>query len=71
MRKPTRYVEVRESQLPPGLRFVTPRHNQGQIVEVSYADHPGARDEPAAGDPWKRVEDRSGCSVRYYRRVDA
>lgn len=65
----TAYVEVRESELPPGVRFDTPPQNQGQVIEVSYGGF--ARHCHCDGDPYKRVHDRSvgPRGVTYYRLV--
>ena len=63
-----KYTEIPATALPGDLRFDVPGHNQGQIVEVAYADYPTARSEACAGATYKRVTDRSDRSVTYYRR---
>ncbi|MCZ2414130.1 MAG: hypothetical protein LC136_07750 [Burkholderiales bacterium] len=65
------YVEVPADTVPSGLRWDVPGANQGQMVEVAYAD-PGSRAPAEHGDPWQRVTDRSERPgsprrVRYYR----
>lgn len=67
----TRYEIIPESDLPEGLRFDVPRRDQGQIVEVAYADHPTCRSEagwcsdPRVASPYRRITDRSDRSVVY------
>lgn len=63
------YIPCTEVSLPAGLRFHTPRWNQGQIIEVSYAS-PGRRDEATAGDEYRRTIDRSTGLTTYARRSD-
>ncbi len=63
----TTYTKIEESQVPAGVRFDVPRHNQGQIVEVAYGGFD--RSEHGNGDPYKRVTDRSDRSVAFYKRV--
>lgn len=67
-----RYVRTTADKIPEGVRFDTPRQNQGQIVEVQYGTH--SRYEAGPGDPWKKVVDRSlGIGelgrVEYFRLV--
>ena len=62
------YTEISEFSVPPDLRWDVPAHNQGQIVEVAYADYPTCADEACSGSLYKRVTDRSDQSVAYYRR---
>lgn len=58
-------------EVPNGIRWDTPKRNQGQIVEVSYGTF--GRAEAGSLDGWMRVVDQSLPSghvqrVRYYRR---
>lgn len=53
------------------VRWDVPSHNQGQIVEVAYADPGEHRDEACVGSLYRRVTDRSDRSVAYYERVSA
>jgi hypothetical protein len=65
--KARRYEECCEAAVPASVNFdVTPR-NQGQTVEVAYGGF--GRAEHDAGDPYKRITDRSTRSVTYYRLV--
>lgn len=66
-KKPT-YVRCQESEIPIGIRWDTPRHNQGQMVEVSYGTF--GRGEAGSGDPYKRIEDRTDRTVTYWRLVE-
>lgn len=64
------YKQINGSEVPAGVRWHVPRRNQGQIVEVAYGGF--GRGEMDAGDPYKRVEDRSEPTdsperVTYYR----
>lgn len=61
----SKYIQCRETDIPAGVRFDTPRHLAGQIIEVSYGTF--GRHEACSGDPWKRVTDRSCGEVTYYR----
>lgn len=63
------YVKTDRSALPESLRFDTPAHNSGQIVEVSYADYPTGADEACYGSAYKRVHDRSDNTTEYFRLV--
>jgi hypothetical protein len=67
--KTTQYRPVSKSVVPAGLRWDVPQRNQGQIVEVAYAE-PGSRAEAGNGDKWQRVTDRSDGSVQYFCRVE-
>jgi len=59
------YVPCTLDEIPEGVRFDVPGRNQGQIVEVAYGGF--SRGEHGAGDPYKRVVDRSeGPTPRYY-----
>ncbi len=62
----TQYIKIDMSEVPSGVRFDVPRHNQGQIVEIAYGGFDRA--EHGNGDPYKRVRDRSDGSIVYYRR---
>lgn len=66
----TKYVPCSNGEIPDGTRWDVPRTNQGQIVEVAFANAtPRERSEACDGDMYKRVTDRSDNSVQYYRRV--
>jgi hypothetical protein len=65
----SKYREIPETEVPADLRFDVPRHNQGQMVEVAYADYPTDRYEACSGATYKRVTDRSDGSVTYYKRA--
>lgn len=61
----SKYIPTDADKIPANVRWDVPRHNQGQIVEVAYADaHPG-RDEACAGSKYRRVSDRSDLSITY------
>jgi hypothetical protein len=62
------YVRTLLESLPAELRWDVPRHNQGQIVEVAYADERPLACEACHGSAYQRVTDRSDGSVAYYRR---
>lgn len=62
---------VRIERVPENLRWDVPAHNQGQIVEVAYADYPTVRSEACHGSSYQRVTDRSARSVRYYQLAPA
>jgi len=53
-------------EVPVGIRFDTPRLNQGQIVEVSFGTF--GRSEAGSCDPYKNVFDWSDRSSRNYQR---
>lgn len=64
------YVEISESEIPAGVRFDVPGRNQGQVIEVAYGGFNRASHD--AGDPYKKVTDRSvpvgrASRVTYYR----
>lgn len=68
----TKYTEVPASEVTSGLRWDVPGRNQGQIVEVAYAN-PGHAAPADEGDPWKRITDtsepvNSPARIRYLRR---
>lgn len=63
------YISVSEDKLPADLRWDTPRQNQGQIFEVSYADWPTCADEACNGSKYRRDHDRSDNTTTYYERV--
>lgn len=71
----TEYRRVTERDVPTNLIWVTPRRNQGQIVEVSFSNGiPAGRRvnyEADDGDPWMRSVDRSDNTVRFYRATTA
>jgi len=65
-----RYSLIPESAIPAGVRFDTPRRNQGQIVEYSFGGF--SRAEHDDGAPYMRVTDASlraddPSRVCYYR----
>jgi hypothetical protein len=69
----TKYVECDKSEIPAGVRFDTPRSNQGQIVEVSYGGFGAAEHDD--GDPYMRRTDTSIPTgkpgrVTYYKLAD-
>jgi len=64
----TRYIPVDSAAVPPNLRWDVPPQNQGQIVEVAYADIGGDAAESSHGADYQRVTDRSDQSVAYYAR---
>lgn len=53
-------------EVPEGVRFDTPRRNQGQIVEVSFGTFDRA--EADSIDPYMAVTDHSDGSHRTYKR---
>lgn len=61
------YVEIDVSAVPLGVRFDVPGQNAGQFIEVAYGGF--CRGEHAAGDPYRRVLDRSTHRVTYARRA--
>jgi hypothetical protein len=65
-----RYKEIPAEQVPDGLRFDVPGRNQGQIVEVAYADNLRARSSAPAdvGATYRRTTDGSDRSVVYAKR---
>jgi hypothetical protein len=63
------YLSVKESELPKGLRFDVPRREQGQIIEVAYADDPPEEGEACNGSKYRRESDQSDGSVTYYVRA--
>lgn len=64
-----KYMYRKIASVPDVARWDVPRHNQGQIVEVAYADPGGHRDEACEGSLYRRVTDRSDGSVTYYERA--
>lgn len=69
-----RYKQIAASDFPGHVRFDIPAPNQGQAVEISYADWPLRRWPAEEGALYKRVIDRSlpvedPERVTYYRRV--
>lgn len=64
------YTEVPAAEVPGSLRWDTPRREQGQTLETSYAQ-PGARGEAGHGGLWMRVTDHSlplAEATTYYKR---
>jgi hypothetical protein len=66
-----RYDLIDASSVPSDLRWDVPQRNQGQIVEVAYADHPTCADEACYGSRYQRVIDGSDRSVAFYRRAES
>ena len=66
-----RYIEIRETQIPAGVRLDVPGPAQGQMVERAESG-----DGLWAGGQWlatyRSVHDRSigPAAIRYYRRVE-
>lgn len=62
------YVQIKAEQVPEGIRFDVPSRHQGQAEEVAFGGC--SRTEHDAGDPYKRVTDRSVYppTVTYYKR---
>jgi hypothetical protein len=52
-------------RLPSDIRWDVPGHNQGQIVEVAYADYPTQADEACLGSKYRRITCRSDRTVVY------
>lgn len=64
-----RWVEISETEIPNSVRFDTPRQNQGQILEVSYADVKPHKSEASDFDAkYKRIIDHSTQTTTFYRR---
>ncbi len=59
------YTRVLACRVPAGLRFDTPRYNQGQIVTVSYAATRPRRGEHGFGDEWRHSYDASDGESYY------
>lgn len=59
------YVEV--DSVPAGIRFDTPRRNQGQIVIVSYGGPAEYRGEHDEGSPYMSCHDQSVGENHTYR----
>lgn len=66
----TSYQAIPESEVPSKARFDTPRRNQGQIVEVAYADWPPQAGEAGPGSKYRMTVDRSDGRVWYAVRRD-
>lgn len=62
------YIECDIYDLPEGVRFDTPRANQGQIITTSYGTFGLA--EADHGDPYMSIYDASDHTTTYYRRSD-
>ena len=60
----TKYIQI--ERIPSVLRFDVPPQNQGQIIEVAYADERPYRSEACSGARYKRVTDRSTGKVSHY-----
>lgn len=65
------YVEISASQVPPDLRWDTPRRHAGQPIEVQYGAAEWSMDLACNGAPYKRIVDRSvgPSAISYYRLV--
>jgi hypothetical protein len=61
------YVPCREEDVPDNVRFDVPARHGGHTVEVAYGGFSRAAHD--AGDPYKRVHDRSIGGTTYYRLV--
>jgi hypothetical protein len=62
-----RYRAISEARLPAGLRWDVPQQNQGQIVEVAYADERPEPSPACRGSRYRRITDRSiGPSAHEY-----
>lgn len=61
------YRPIELSELPKDLRFDTPGMNQGQHVEVSYADYPARKCEAYSGAAYMKVHDRSQQKIDYFK----
>ena len=59
------YTECDAADVPAGVRFDTPRRNQGQIVTYSYGTT--GRGEAGYGDPYMMRHDASDGEVTHYR----
>lgn len=64
-----RYVPI--ASAPNGCRWDVPARNQGQIIEIAYADERPCRSEAGPGSTYRRVHDRSTGEVTYYRLAEA
>ncbi len=58
------YVEVEENEVP-NVRFTSPQHMQGQLVEWSFGNV-DQRSEGSPGDRYARREDKSAQTVTYF-----
>lgn len=52
---------------PKNVRWDIPPQNQGQIIEVAYADVAPMSHEAITGAMFRRVLDRGDNTVEYYR----
>jgi hypothetical protein len=68
MKRKFAYQPIAASDVPRAIRFDVPPQNQGQTVEIAYADYPTPADEACHGATYQRVTDRSDNSVTYYKR---
>lgn len=59
------YIQIAANKVPAHIRWDVNGHNQGQIVEVAYADATPQADEACAGSKYRRITDRSDRSVTY------
>lgn len=61
------YIPCNESDIPSGVRFDTPRINQGQMVTESYGGFD--RSEHDYGAPYMRITDASDRTTKYFVRA--
>lgn len=54
---------------PQNVRWDTPDRNQGQVVEVSFADYPKRSSQAGVGSMHRRTIDHSDGSITYAKRV--
>lgn len=66
-----RYRPIPADRVPSDIRWDISGHNQGQIIEVAYADYPTQADEACVGSKYRRITDRSDRSVAYAVREGA
>jgi len=59
------YVTIPASAIPTNVRWDVPARNQGQIVEVAYAEAVKSPYEAGYGSTYRRTTDRSDGSVTY------
>lgn len=65
-----RYRAISEARVPDGLRWDVPQQNQGQIVEVAYADEHPEPSPACRGSRYRRTTDRSiGFEAHVYEEL--
>lgn len=67
MNSTIKYTEISKSEVPVGVRFDTPRRNQGQIVTERYGGF--GRYENDHGDPYMMIHDASDQTTSFFVRV--